>query len=156
MKTTGYIPDGYNAVIPALAIRGAADAMEWYKKVFGAKEKMKFTDNEGKVMHGEITIEDNVIMISEENLQQDKNPQPANSNAVNMCVCVYVPDVDKVLKKATDNGAKLLMPAKDEFYGDRSGRIEDPFGYVWVLQTHIKDVSEQEMKKIMGEMMKEA
>lgn len=156
MKTNGYIPEGYNAVIPALAIRGAADAMEWYKKVFGAKEKMKFTDNEGKVMHGEITIEDNVIMISEENLQQNKSPQPANGNAVNMCVCVYVPDVDKVLKKATDNGAKLLIPAKDEFYGDRSGRIEDPFGYVWVLQTHIKDVSEQEMKKIMGEMMKEA
>ncbi|HEX7903662.1 MAG TPA: VOC family protein [Chitinophagaceae bacterium] len=154
MKTNGYIPEGYNAVIPALAIRGAANAMEWYKKVFGAKEKMKFTDNEGKVMHGEITIGGNVIMVSEENLQYNKSPQSANGNSVNLCV--YMPDVDAVLKKATDNGAKLLMPAKDEFYGDRSGRIEDPFGYVWTIQTHIKDVSEQEMKKIMGEMMKEA
>ena len=154
MKKNGYIPEGYNAVIPSLAINGAAEAIEWYKKVFGAREKMKFTDHEGKVMHGEITIADNVIMVSEEDPRFNKSPNKTNGNSVHLCV--YLPDVDAVIKKAQDNGAKLLMPAKDEFYGDRSGRIEDPFGYVWMLQTHIRDVSEKEMKKIMDEMVKES
>jgi PhnB protein len=150
MSNTSYIAEGYNAVIPALAIHGAAEAIQWYQDVFGAKEKMKFTDNEGKVVHGEIQIHDCVIMVSEENPDYNKSPKTLGGNSVNLCV--YLPDVDAVLNKAVDKGAKLIMPAEDQFYGDRSGRIQDPYGYIWIISTHVKDVSEAEMKKVMEDM----
>ena len=111
---------------------------------------MKFNAPDGTIAHAEITIGDDVIMLAEENLQYNRSPQTLKGNTVNLCV--YVQDVDAVVKKATSNGAKLLIPVKDEFYGDRTGRIEDPFGYVWVISTHIKDVSVAEMKKAMDEM----
>jgi len=146
-----YIPDGYNAVIPALAFHGAAAAIKWYVNVFGAKEKMRMDNPDKTVAHAEISIGDNVIMLSEENLQYNTSPLTLKGNSVNLCV--YVPDVDDVIKKAVDNGAKLIMAAEDQFYGDRSGRIEDPFGYRWVIATHVRDVSEEEMKKAMDEWM---
>ena len=151
MKKDSYIPEGYNAVIPALACKGADAAIIWYKNVFGAREKMRFDNPDKTVAHAEITLADSVIMISEENPQYNTSPKTLNGNSVNLCI--YVPDVDEVLKKAVQNGATLITPAKDEFYGDRSGRIEDPFGYRWIIATHIKDVSEEEMKKAMDEMM---
>ena len=146
-----YIPDGYNAVIPALAFHGAAAAIKWYVNVFGAKEKMRMDNADKTVAHAEISIGDNVIMLSEENLQYNTSPQTLKGNSVNLCI--YVPDVDGVIKKAVDNGAKLIMAAEDQFYGDRSGRIEDPFGYRWVIATHVRDVSEEEMKRAMDEWM---
>jgi len=151
MNKISYIPEGYNAVIPALAFQGADAAINWYIKNLGAKEKMRFNGPDGTVMHAEITIGDNVIMIAEENPEYNKSPKTLKGNSVNLCV--YVPDVDNAIKKATGNGAKLLVPIADQFYGDRSGRIEDPFGYIWILSTHIKDVSEEDMKKAMDEMM---
>jgi len=117
----------------------------------GAKEKMKLNSPDGTIAHAELTIGDDVIMLAEENLQYNQSPQTLKGNSVNLCI--YVQDVDAVVKKATSNGAKLLMPITDQFYGDRSGRIEDPFGYVWVIATHTKDVSQAEMKKAMDEMM---
>ncbi len=89
-------------------------------------------------------------MLAEEDPKYNKSPKTSNGNSVNLCI--YVPDVDKTIQKATDNKAKVLIAAKDQFYGDRSGRIEDPFGYVWIISTHVKDVSEAEMKKAMKEM----
>jgi PhnB protein len=148
------IPEGYNAVMPALCFNGAAAAMEWYKKIFGATEKMKMTDNEGKVVHGEIVIGGSVLMVSEEFPQYNKSPKTLGGNSINLCI--YVPDVDAVMQNAVEDGAKLLMHAEDQFYGDRSGRIEDPFGYVWIISTHIKDVSEEEMQKIMQDMNQKA
>ena len=153
MNKISYIPKGYNAVIPALAFHGADSAIKWYVNNFGAKEKMRFNNPDGTVAHAEITLDDNVIMVSEENLQYSRSPQTLKGNSVNLCI--YVPDADAVIKKATHNGAKLLIEATDQFYGDRSGRIEDPFGYVWIISTHIKDVSEKEMKKAMDEMAHE-
>ena len=153
MKKISYIPEGYNAVIPALAFQGTAAAIKWYANIFGAKEKMRFDSPDGTVAHAEITIGDNVIMLAEENPQYNSSPKTLKGNSVNLCV--YVPDVDAVIKKATSNGAKLIIAAEDQFYGDRSGRIEDPFGYRWIISTHIKDVSEQEMKKAMDEMAQE-
>ncbi len=144
------IPEGYNAVMPALCFNGAAEAMEWYKKIFGATEKMKMVDSDGKVVHGEIVIGGSVLMISEEYPQYNKSPKTLGGNSINLSI--YVPDVDAVLKSAVENGAKLLMAAEDQFYGDRSGRIEDPFGYIWIISTHIKNVSEEEMQKLMQEM----
>jgi PhnB protein len=151
MKKVSYIPDGYNAVIPALAFHGADAAIKWYVNNLGAKEKMKLNSPDGTIAHAELTIGDDVIMLAEENLQYNQSPQTLKGNSVNLCI--YVQDVDAVVKKATSNGAKLLMPITDQFYGDRSGRIEDPFGYVWVIATHTKDVSQAEMKKAMDEMM---
>ena len=151
MNKVSYMPKGYNAVIPALAFKGAEAAIKWYVKVLGAKEKMKLSNPDGTIGHAEITIGDDVVMLSEENPQYNKSPKTLNGTSINLCV--YVPDVDAVIKKATENGAKVLIPAADQFYGDRSGRIEDPFGYIWIIATHIKDVSQQEMKKAMDEMM---
>ena len=146
-----YIPDGYNAVIPALAFQGAAAAIKWYVNVFDAKEKMRFDNPDKTVAHAEITIGGDVIMLAEENPQYNSSPKTLKGNSINLCV--YVPDVDAVIRKATENGAKLIMPPEDQFYGDRSGRIEDPFGYRWIVATHIKDVSEGDMKKAMDEMV---
>ena len=153
MSKVSYIPKGYNAVIPALAFHGADAAIKWYVNILGAKEKMRFNNPDGTIAYAEITIGDNVVMVSEENLQYNRSPKTLKGNSVNLFV--YLPDVDAVIKKATNNGAKLVMPIEDQFYGDRSGRIEDPFGYLWVIATHIKDVSEAEMKKAMEQMAHE-
>lgn len=151
MAKTSYIPKGYTAVSPALAFKGAAAAITWYKNIFGAKEKMRFDNPDKTVAHAEITIGDSLLYLSDENLQYNQSPKTLGGNSVNLCV--YVPDVDAVIKKAVDNGAKLIMPAADQFYGDRSGRIEDPFGYIWVIATHVKDISEEEMHRKMEEMV---
>ncbi len=153
MNKKSYIPEGYNAVIPALAFKGADAAIKWYVNVFGAKEKMRFNNPDGTVAHAEITVGDNVIMLAEENLQFNSSPKTLKGNSVNLCI--YVPDVDATIKKAVDSKAKLIKPAEDQFYGDRSGRVEDPFGYLWIISTHVKDVSEEEMKKAMDEMAQE-
>jgi len=121
------------------------------QKVFDAAEKMVLRNLDNTIAHGEITIGDTVVMVSEENPQYNKSPKTLNGNSVNLCI--YVQDVDTVVQKAIENGARVLIPVEDQFYGDRSGRIEDPFGYVWIVSTHIRDVSEEEMKKIMDEMM---
>ena len=151
MNKASYRPEGYNTVIPALAFKGADAAIKWYVNNLGAKQKMRFDGPDGKVVHAEITIGDDVVMIAEENPEHNRSPKTTKGKSVNLCI--YVPDVDAVLKKATGNGAKVLIPAADQFYGDRSGRIEDPFGYIWIISTHVKDVSEKEMKKAMDEMM---
>ena len=150
MHTNSYIPKGYNTVMPALAFKGADAAINWYVKVLGAKEKMRFDNPDKTIGHAEITIGDSVVFLADENLQYNKSPKTLNGNSVNLCV--YVQDADAVIKKAVDNGAKLIMPAADQFYGDRSGRFEDPFGYIWIVSTHIRDVSEEEMQKKMEEM----
>jgi PhnB protein len=154
MNKYSYIPEGYNAVIPALAFKGADAAIKWYKTVFDAREKMRFNNSDGTVAHAEITLGDSVIMLSEENPQYNSSPKTLKGNSVNLCI--YVPDVDNVVQKAVDNGGNLIMAVEDQFYGDRSGRIEDPYGYRWIISTHIKDVSEEEMKKKMEEMQQPA
>ena len=142
MAKTSYIPKGYHNVTPSLSFRGANAAIIWYKNVFGAKEKMRLDGPDGKVMHGELIIGDSLIFVAEENPQmKNKTPQSTNGNSINLHV--YVEDIDETMKKAVQNGATLIMPAEDMFYGDRVGRVDDPFGYAWVLATHVKDVSER-------------
>jgi len=150
MNKVSYIPEGYNSVIPALAFKGADAAIKWYVNVFNAKEKMRFENPDKTIAHAEITVGESVIMLSEENPEYNHSPKTLNGNSVNLYI--YVPDVDATIKKAENNGAHVITRAKDEFYGDRSGRIEDPFGYLWIIATHVKDVSEAEMKKAMKEM----
>ena len=150
MNKYKYIPEGYNAVTPALAFKGAATAINWYKKIFDAKEKMRFDNPDKTIGHAELIIGDSVVFVSDENPEFNKSPRTLNGNSVNLFV--YVQDADAVIRNAVDNGAQLIKPAEDQFYGDRSGRIQDPFGYLWIVSTHVKDVSEEEMHKKMKEM----
>lgn len=153
MTKASYLPEGYNAVIPALAFKGADAAIKWYVKVFDAKERMRFDNPDKTVAHAEITIGGDVLMLAEENPEYNSSPKTLKGNSVNLCV--YVPNVDAVIKRATDSGAKLIKQAEDQFYGDRTGRIEDPFGYRWIISTHVRDVSQEEMKKAMDKMAHE-
>lgn len=153
MNTASYIPEGYNAVMPALAIKGAAKAIEWYKKVFNATEKLILTNPDKSIAHGEIIIAGSLVMVSEEHPQYNKSPKTLGGNSVNLCV--YVADVDDVVKTAELNGAKIIIPVEDQFYGDRSGRFEDPFGYIWIVSTAKKKISAEEMQKLMDEWSKE-
>ena len=153
MTKASYLPEGYNAVIPALAFKGADAAIKWYVKVFDAKERMRFENPDKTIAHAEIRIGDDAVMLAEENPQYNTSPKTLRGNSVNLCI--YVPNVDAVIKKAIDNGAKLIAPAEDQFYGDRTGRIDDPFGYRWIISTHVRDVSQEEMKKAMDKMAHE-
>jgi PhnB protein len=154
MKKESYIAEGYNTITPSLAFKGTDTAIEWYKNVFGAKEKMRMEDPGKKVLHAELTIGDSIIFLAEEDPKMNnKGPKTVGGNS--MTLYVYTPDVDATIKKARDNRAKVIMAAADMFYGDRVGHIEDPFGYAWTIATHVKDVSEKEAKKAMEEMAHE-
>ena len=131
------IPKGYHSVTPALNQANAADTIAFCKKVFGAKEKMRMMGPGGKIMHAEIQIGDSIVMLNDA-IQEP--PQPAGLFA-------YVPNVDKVLAKAVNAGARVMMPAQDMFWGDRFCRVEDPSGNRWGIATHREDVSPKEMKK---------
>jgi PhnB protein len=146
MEKTAHLPPGYHTLTPSMSFRDTERAISWYKTVFGAEEKMKVNGPDKKIMHAEIRIGDSLIFLAEENPQYDSiTPQTTKGNSVKLHM--YVEDVDGVVKKAVQNGAKLVMAPMDMFYGDRVGNIEDPFGYSWVLSTHVKDVSEEEMRE---------
>jgi PhnB protein len=146
MSKIHYIPKGYNSVTPYLVVKGAAKAIEYYKNVFGATEVMRMAGPDGHIGHAELQIGDSRIMLA------DENPSMGNRSAESIggspvSLYVYLPDCDKVVAKATAEGAKLLKPVQDQFYGDRSGFIEDPFGHLWGVATHKEDVSAKEMEE---------
>jgi PhnB protein len=145
MKTRP-IPKGYHAVTPYLSVQGAAIAIAFYKKAFGAKEVMRMPGPEGTIGHAEIQIGDSRIMLADEFPEMNfRSPRSVGGTPVN--IHLYVQDVDKVAKKAAAAGAKLLRPVADQFYGDRSGSLEDPFGHVWHVATHVEDIPMKELKK---------
>src|ERR1700712_2779031 len=150
--SSSYIPKGYAAVIAAINMPNATAAMEWYKNVFDAKEKMRLMEPGGKLAHGEIDIDGTVIMIAEEN--PDYNRSPKTLNGTSVIFSIYVPDADATIQKAVDAGATLIAAAADQFYGARVGRIEDPFGYKWMVSTHLKAIKAEEMQKQVDEMFK--
>ncbi len=143
------IPDAYSSVIPYLNIKDAAKAIEFYKKAFGAKEVGRLTSPDGKVGHCELQIGNSRIMLADENpTWGNKSPQTLGGSPVGMCI--YVENVDQVYKNAISAGAKpegQMGEIQDQFYGDRSGTVVDPFGHKWTLATHIEDVSFEEMQK---------
>jgi PhnB protein len=151
MASKSYIAEGYPAVIPSLSFRGTEAAITWYKNIFNAKEKMRMENPDKTIGHAELNIGNSLIFLAEDN-PQNKTKIPKETNGNSISLYAYLPDVDETIKKAVQNGASLVMPAQDMFYGDRVGCINDPFGYTWVLATHVKDVSEAEMKKGMIEM----
>jgi PhnB protein len=131
------IPAGYHTVTPALNQGDAAKAIEFCKKAFGAKERMRMPGPGGKIMHAELQIGDSIIMLND---AMQEPAQPAG-------LFLYVPDVDKTVAKAVKAGATLVTPVQDMFWGDRFGRIEDPVGNKWSIATHREDVPPREMKK---------
>jgi PhnB protein len=145
------IPTGYAGVTPYLIIRGAARALDFYKKAFGATELLRFGGPDGKIGHAEIKIGEGVVMLADESPERGhKSPQTLGGNAVSLLF--YVPDVDAFFAKAVAAGATVRQPLADQFYGDRSATIVDPFGHVWTIATHTEDVSEDEMQRRMAAM----
>jgi PhnB protein len=148
---TSYKPNGYHSVVAAINMPGAAAAMDWYKKVFNATERMRLTEPDGKIAHGEIDFDGTVIMLAEENPAYNRSP--ATLGGTSVVFSIYVPDADATVQKAVEAGATLISAAADQFYGDRTGRIEDPFGYKWMVSTHLKEVSVADMQKQLDDMM---
>ena len=146
------IPKGFHAVTPYLIIDGATKAIEFYKQAFNAELIMQMPMPDGGVAHGEIKIGDSYIMLSDTYPEMEyKSPQQLGGTPVNMML--YVEDVDAVFAKALSLGAKELRPVHDQFYGDRSGTLADPFGHIWNIATHKEDLTEQELMQRMGELM---
>jgi PhnB protein len=140
------IPDGYNAVTPYLIVDGAAAAIEFYKKIFGAKEVMRMPAPGGRIGHAEVKLGDSHVMLADENPDMNaRSPKSVGGSPISLLL--YVDDVDKTVERAIAAGAKLKRPVADQFYGDRTGGIEDPFGHQWYVATHIEDVSPEEMQK---------
>ncbi len=144
-----WIPEGYHSVTPYLIIRGAALAMGFYQRAFGAKELLRLEAPDGSVSHAEMRIGDSVVMFGEENIAGNIcGPHTLGGAATSLLL--YVEDVDAMVEQAVAAGAKLTRPLRNEFYGDRTARVEDPFGHAWFLATHIEDVSQEEMQRRMA------
>ena len=144
------IPPGYEGATPYLRIRGAAEAIDFYKRAFGATEIMRLDDG-GRVGHAELQIGQAKIMLSDEYPEHNiVSPQALGGTTVT--IHMYVEDVDATIAQAVAAGAKLSYPIKDEFYGDRIGKVLDPYGHEWYLATHKEDVSHEEMKRRMEAM----
>jgi PhnB protein len=140
------IPEGYHTVTSYLIIDGAADAIEYYKKAFGATELFRFPTPDGKIGHAEIKIGDSPVMLADAYPEMGyKGPKSLNGSPVSLMI--YVDDVDTVFKGAVEAGATVKEAVSDKFYGDRMGTLIDPFGHVWHIGTHKEDISVEEMKK---------
>jgi PhnB protein len=140
------IPEGYHTVTPYLIFDGAGGAIEFYKRALGASEVMRLDDPSGKIHHAEIKIGSSRIMLADEHPEiQALSPKTVGGSPVTMHV--YVEDVDAAVDRAVKAGAKLIRPVADQFYGDRTGGIEDPFGYRWFIATHKEDVPMDEIRR---------
>ena len=151
MNKVKKIPDGYNSITPMLIVKDGLKAIEYYKKVFGAIDKgtMMMPDNKS-VAHAELMIGDSKIMLSNE-FPEMKSLSPTSIGGSPVSLYIYVEDVDKTFNLAVAEGGKSLFPVQDQFYGDRHGSIQDPFGHIWSIATHIKDLTKEEMKKAAEE-----
>ncbi|MEO7150864.1 MAG: VOC family protein [Burkholderiaceae bacterium] len=144
------IPDGYAAVTPYLIVAGAARAIDFYKQAFGATEAMRL-DGPNGLAHAEIRVGGSVIMLADESPDMGyKGPRSYGGTSVSLML--YVDDVDATVQRAIEGGAVLQRPVQDQFYGDRSGTLEDPFGHVWTIATHIEDVSPAEIDRRLASM----
>jgi PhnB protein len=147
------IPDGYHTVTPYLIVNDAAAAIEFYKKAFGAREECRFLGPEGKVVHAEISIGGARIMLGEEcPVMGSRSPTSLGGTASGLML--YVEDVDSLFQQALTTGGKETRPVKNQFYGDRSGTLTDPFGHVWTIGTHVEDVAPEECMRRFEELLK--
>jgi PhnB protein len=146
------IPEGYHSLTPYLAVDDAAQAIEYYKKAFGAKERVRMDAPGGKIGHAELEIGDALVMLSDPFPQASTRP-PKELGGTSASVFMYVEDVDEVVKQAVNEGATLTTEVADQFWGDRFGSITDPFGHVWSIATHVEDVPPEEMAERAKEAM---
>ncbi len=147
-------PEGYHSVTPYLIVKGAAAAIDFYKKSFGASEMMRLGGPDGAIAHAEIKIGDSFVMLADENPQMGFR-SPKNLGGTPVSMMIYAPNVDAMFAQAVANGAVVMRPIQDQFYGDRSGSLTDPFGHVWTIATHTEDVPPEEMKRRMEEFTKQ-
>jgi PhnB protein len=154
MNQVKKIPDGYHSITPYLNVKNGSQAIEFYKKAFEAKELMRMMTPDGKaIAHATLKIGDSAFMLADE-IAEMKNLSPTTLGGSSSGIFLYVEDVDKTFNNAVAEGAKILDPVEDQFWGDRHGSIEDPFGHTWSISTHIRDLSPEEMKKAADEAMK--
>ncbi len=147
-KATRFIPEGYHSVTPYLIVRGGTGAIEFYKKAFNATELYRMPMPNGSIGHAEIRIGDSRVMLGDEKPEMNiRGPQSLGSP---VGLCLYVEDCDSVFNRAVAAGAKVDRPVVDQFYGDRSGTVIDPYGHKWTIATHKEDVSPEEMKQRMA------
>jgi PhnB protein len=147
------IPDGYHTVTPYLIISGAAKAIEFYKKAFGAEELFRMGAPDGRIGHAEIKIGDSPIMLADE-FPEMGHKGPNSLGGTTVSILLYVKDVDTLAAQAVAAGATVMRPVQDQFYGDRSGTFTDPFGHVWTIATHKEDLSPEEIGRRAAEAMK--
>lgn len=147
------IPEGYHTITPFFTVRDAARAIEFYKQAFGATERGVARDPSGKVMHAEIKIGDSILMLADEFPEFGALAPESPGGGTSMGLHIYVPNVDEFFDRAVKAGAKVEMPVAEQFWGDRYGRLRDPFGHKWSIATHTKDMSMDEMKRSMDEAM---
>jgi PhnB protein len=142
------IPDGFHSLTPYLTVKGAAQAIDFYRRAFGATERFRMTGPDGKsVGHAEITIGDSILMLADES-PFGQSPQTLHGTSVSLAL--YVEDVDAAFQRALNAGATVKQPVENKFYGDRAGCLVDPFGHLWTLMTHVEDVPPTEMRKRMA------
>ncbi|HKP98136.1 MAG TPA: VOC family protein [Fibrobacteria bacterium] len=148
------VPDGYHTLTPYISIRGASDAIAFYKKAFGAEELYRMDMPDGKLGHAELQIGDSRLMLADEfpDMPDAVAKSPRTLGGTTMGFNVYVPDVDARFQRAIDAGGKVKRAVQDQFYGDRSGTLEDPFGHIWTLSTHVEDLTPEQMKERMAAM----
>ena len=153
--TTKPIPEGYHTVTPYLAVDNAAEAIDFYRRAFGAKERGRMPGPDGTIAHAELEIGDSRVMLSDPFPQSSVRP-PKELGGTSASVFMYVEDVDAVFKQAVDAGATVTMEPSDQFWGDRFGSVSDPFGHSWAIATHIEDLTPDEIaergKAAMAEM----
>lgn len=151
-ESPSYVPQGHGCVTPYLVIQNAAEAIDYYKTVFNAEERVRLAMPDGKIGHAQLIIGDSVIMISDECSQMgSKGPKAYGGSPVRLYV--YVENVDLIVDRALAHGATLIFGTQDHFYGDRTGSIIDPFGHIWTLATRVEDVSPAEIQKRAAAMM---
>lgn len=147
-KSVKPIPEGYHNITPYLIVDNAAKAIEFYTQVFGAKEEMRVAKPDGKIGHAELKLGSSRIMLADEHPEMNaRSPKTYGGSPVLMHV--YIENVDEVVKKAMHQGATVIRPLENMFYGDRSATLKDPFGHIWDVSTHIEDVSPEEIKRRM-------
>lgn len=147
-------PPGYHTLTAYLSVKNAAAAIDFYVRAFGAELAMKLTAPDGSVVHAELRIGDSIFMLSDENLEWG-NRSAASLGGSPVSLLVYVPEVDQAFSRALAAGALAVHPLQDQFYGDRSGSVRDPEGYLWTLATHFEDVSEAEGQRRLDEWLKQ-
>ena len=149
MSNVQSMPDNFPTVTPYLAVDSASKAIDFYTRIFGAKERARLESPDGRVAHAEIELGNSLVMLADE-FPEMGNLGPKSLGGEAITLTIYVDNVDATVDAAIKAGAKEIRPVADQFYGDRSGTVEDPFGYRWSVQTHIEDISMDEIKRRMA------